>query len=390
MTRVASTSTPLILLALLTSACSGSEPSMEVAGGSTCTSRDGGSRWSGGEYAVTASFRGTPEQPLWEIAGVAAADSQVYVYDAPNSRVVVLDPHLRPRGAFGREGRGPGEFLSYQSSGKMGENFRWIDAGNGEVAVFSGDRVQILAPDGRHLREAGRHDMEAGDLFPFTARIRYAHGELFFSTETHAYTISADPADRGRTSVIRSAKRRSEPALTLAVAPLPTGRSNAPIMGPEQARPLWDVYGGCVAATESAQGRIVVRSLDAGARADTLLFALPDLPRPTVDREEYARLLAMASRGGAPADLKPTAPRRIDGMVIDPDGYAWVLPYQDPEHLDDAVEVVRVALATGAVHRDTVPGFPAEFGEPGVYYARRNDSRSGEAVLVRIERRSGS
>ena len=46
--------------------------------------------------------------------------------------------------------------------------------------------------------------------------------------------------------------------------------------------------------------------------------------------------------------LKPTAPRRIDAMVIDPDGYAWILPYQHPDHLGESVEVVRVALATAA------------------------------------------
>jgi len=34
---------------------------------------------------------------------------------------------------------------------------------------------------------------------------------------------------------------------------------------------------------------------------------------------------------------------------------------------------VRIALSTGAAERDTVSAFPAVFGAPGVFYARKNN-----------------
>jgi hypothetical protein len=49
--------------------------------------------------------------------------------------------------------------------------------------------------------------------------------------------------------------------------------------------------------------------------------------------------------------------------VIDPDGYVWLLPTQDSTNVPGGgVEVVRIALSTGAAERDTVPAFPAAFG----------------------------
>jgi hypothetical protein len=85
--------------------------------------------------------------------------------------------------------------------------------------------------------------------------------------------------------------------------------------------------------------------------------------------------------------LEPTAIRKLSGLVIDPDGYAWLLLTQDRTNVPGGgVEVVRVALSTGAAERDTVPAFPAAFGAPGVFYARTNDRRTGEAVVTRYDR----
>ena len=73
--------------------------------------------------------------------------------------------------------------------------------------------------------------------------------------------------------------------------------------------------------------------------------------------------------------------------MIDPDGYVWLLPTQDSTNVPGGgVEVVRIALSTGAAERDTVPAFPAAFGAPGVFYARTNDRRTEEAVVTRYDR----
>jgi len=107
---------------------------------------------------------------------------------------------------------------------------------------------------------------------------------------------------------------------------------------------------------------------------------------PRIDRDEYARLLGMASKGEQ-GYLEPTALRKLSGLVIDPDGYAWLLPTQDSTNVPGGgVEVVRIALSTGAAERDTVPAFPAAFGEAGVFYARKNNRQTGEAVVMRYDR----
>jgi hypothetical protein len=85
----------------------------------------------------------------------------------------------------------------------------------------------------------------------------------------------------------------------------------------------------------------------------------------------------------------PGAHRRpqLSGLVIDPDGYAWLLPAQDSANVPGGgVKVVRIALSTGAAERDTVPAFPAAFGAPGNFYARKNNRQTGEAVVVRYRR----
>ena len=69
--------------------------------------------------------------------------------------------------------------------------------------------------------------------------------------------------------------------------------------------------------------------------------------------------------------------------MIDPDGYAWLLPTQDSTNVPGGgVEVVRIALSTGAA----VPAFPAAFGAPGTFYARKNDRYTGEAIVIRYDR----
>lgn len=55
-------------------------------------------------------------------------------------------------------------------------------------------------------------------------------------------------------------------------------------------------------------------------------------------------------------------------LILDPDGFVWLLPVQPDQPVPGGVEVLRVPLGGGSVVTDTVPAFPRAFGPPGVYF----------------------
>lgn len=110
--------------------------------------------------------------------------------------------------------------------------------------------------------------------------------------------------------------------VSLVLAPSTVGASGIPFRGPNQAKPLWAARSGCVVASDGESRWLAVSSLDA---------------------------------------------ERVDTMAL-PSG----------------VEVIRVSLATGRAVLDTVPCFPIEFGEPGVYYATTRDDL-GRVIIERYD-----
>jgi hypothetical protein len=127
-----------------------------------------------------------------------------------------------------------------------------------------------------------------------------------------------------------------------------------------------------------------------GGERDTLPIKVSDIPLPKVDERAIGRLMSASSKGEVAGYVQPTALKRLSGLVVDPDGYAWLLPAQDSGHVREGVEVVRVSLATGASQRDTVPAFPMVFASPGVYYARLRDRRTRETTVARYELSRGT
>jgi hypothetical protein len=349
-----------------------------------CESRAGGSRWSSGGvgYRATASYGRQAETWLNEVAGVAAVDSLVFVYDAPQSRVVMLDGRLQPVRSFGRKGQGPGELAPVMDRGRRGLGWKWIDGSGDSLLVFDGTRLQFFSPDGRFLVQGLRAAVDRGWVSDETPRLRYWQGRLLSTRGGYDTPILRRPRDRYAWELVDVAGGHDRPIVSLRLAPLPAGHNKVPFLGPEQALPLWDAAGGCVVATDGT-GAWLVRAALSGAGADTLALDLSPVRLPVVDREEIARLMGMAGKGGRAGYIEPTALRRLAALTIDPDGYAWLLPLQDSSHVPGGVEVVRISLSTGVADRDTVPAFPAEFGAPGVFYARTNDRHSGEATVTR-------
>lgn len=352
----------------------------------SCPSRPGGSRWASaaGRYEATATYGRSPEQWLHEAGGVVYRESLLYVYDVPESRILVLTPELIPVHSFGRKGSGPGDLSPSITFGLKGAAWRWIDVAGDTVAVFDGMRLQLFSRDGRFREQRLSRLVGTQALSDGIARIAYAGDGIVGSSGGYDAPYLQRPADRYRWDLTVHGPRTSRRVLSLALAPLPARGRSVPFRGPEQALPLWDLAGGCIAATDGT-GAWLVRSSLGGAGVDTIALALPAVKPPRIDRDEIARLIGMASKGQG-GYLAPTAVRKLSGLVIDPDGYVWLLPTQDSTHVRGGVEVVRIALSTGAAERDTVPAFPTAFGEPGVYYALTNDRHSGEATVTRYDR----
>jgi len=379
----------VLALAAALGACGRDRPrerASSVPASIACPSRAEGSRWAsaGGRYRETAAYGRMRDQWLYEVGGIAYRDSLLYVYDAAESRVLVLTARLQPARSFGRKGRGPGELISTVDMGMRGSAWRWLDVAGDTVAVFDGTRLQLFSRQGRFLEQRLSGLVGTSALSERIDRIAYAGASVVTPSGGYDLALLQPPADRYRWDLTAHGPGADRRLLSLKLAPLPA-RGRVPFDGPEQARPLWDLSGGCVAATDGTGAWLVRAPLGAG-RVDTLPLSLPAVKPPQYDHDELARLMGMASKGEQ-GYLAPTAARKLSGLVIDPDGYAWLLPTQDSTNVPGGgVEVVRIALSTGAATRDTVPAFPAAFGAPGVFYSRANNRHTGEALVTRFDR----
>jgi hypothetical protein len=353
-----------------------------------CPSRAEGSRWAsaGGRYRETAAYGRTRDQWLYEVGGIAYGDSLLFVYDAAEARILSLTARLQPARSFGRKGSGPGELTSTVDMGRRGSGWRWLDVDGDTVAVFDGVRVQLFSRKGTFIDQRLSRLAGTRALSERMERIAYAGGSVVAPSGGYDLALLQPVADRYRWDLTAHAPGSDRRLLSLKLTPLPAS-GRVPFNGPEQARPLWDLWRGCVAATDGT-GAWLVRASLGGGRVDTLPLSLPEVEPPHFDHDELVRLMGMASKGEQ-GYRGPTAVRKLSGLVIDPDGFAWLLLTQDSTNVPGGgVEVVRIALSTGAAERDTVPAFPAAFGAPGVFYARTNNRHTGEALVTRYDRAS--
>jgi hypothetical protein len=376
--------------AVLMAACGADDRARVAAAGEAppqCASRAQGSRWaSAGAYAETAAY-GTDEAEHWlgDIGGVASLDGLVFVYDAGRARVVALDDALRPVRVFGREGKGPGELQPERDMGWRGRGWRWLDVADGSLAVFDGTRIQLFSPDGTVAGEGFRGAIRSGVVTFETDRLRYWDGTLVAAAGGYRpdWRKGARPNEW---TLYRSGGRRADAILSLPLTPRPTSPGGVPFTGPEQAIPVWDMANGCILAGDGTR-RPLLRSDIEGRQVDTLAIDLPDLGRPRVDVEKLERLMGMAGKGRSGGYVRPSAPRMIEAISIDPDGYAWILPVQDSAAGGEGIEILRLSLGSGVTQRDTVPAFPIAFGSPGVFFARAGDRE--QPTLVRYQVAAG-
>ena len=82
---------------------------------------------------------------------------ELYIADACNHRIVVVDPEGRPIRTFGGAGALPGELLYPYGLSVLAD-------GTLLVAEFGNHRVQRFTPDGRSLGRFGRRGAGSGEL----------------------------------------------------------------------------------------------------------------------------------------------------------------------------------------------------------------------------------
>lgn len=352
-----------------------------------CVSRPEGSRWAG-EYRAAAVFGDTEDEGMTGVmlAGIAVADSTVYVMESSRAALWLLRPDLSLIRRVGREGSGPGEWRPFGPV-NYGGSMRWVHASPSGVRLFEAERIQEFAPDGRFRRVLVNGTLQAG-ISPLQSRLVFVGDTLLYSAGGYdimaAVARGGEGTAPGRETLVdgRSpwwvrmcAGEEERPVLRLGLVPLERRAG----VGPAQALPLWDANATCVAASDGAEPLLVYAAL-AGGTQDTVPVPLPErAARP----QDYEEKMKGVLRPGMEFP-RPSVAARVRDLVLDPDGYVWLLPVQPSPRIPGGVEVVRAPLGGGSAVLDTVPAFPRAFGAPGVYYAETY-SPDGAIHVVRFQ-----
>jgi hypothetical protein len=318
--------------------------------------------------------------------GMAAASGHVYLFDRLSTRIIVMDSAGRRRGTFSRAGRGPGEILPPGAMGRVlpkGRRADWINATDGGVVVFDGLTVHNYDASGKHLHDVlSLAGASLGSPPLFSSRMRSWDSRTVIDVESLEQSLDG-PTRTFRRSLnlwlVSPDEARIVYSTRLVSFPV-RGVQHAPHSGVNEASPLWDIYGGCLVISDGGSPFVVLANIRTAA-VDTVTVRLPD--RVPADGGESAKLLAKIGQGGDPPP-PPALLRRVQRMIVDPDGWLWIEPIQPPD-LGSQVEVWRTDIESGAMKVDTVPVFPSTFLRDGGYWGIRV-SRGGTVVPHRVWR----
>jgi hypothetical protein len=326
-----------------------------------CTSRPV-SRWTG-PWTPVRGFIG--DVGTDGSAGVAFGDSTLFVFERRLGEVRLFDPMGVPAGSFGREGRGPGEFMVRGFTRLLPRVVlepisSWIDVRGDTVAVLDGNIIQLFGSHGTYRDELGGLTKALSGSLRFSRRIRLVPDGVLIDVEVRTGERaggSRKPRPYGVWHVTASSASR---VVSLDLRPLPRlkeGRSRPSYEGPLEAQPVWDLAGACVVVSDGSSPWLLVANLH-GGRVDTIPIPLP-MRRPAFSRKT----------------VDPSTPMHLSDLITDPDGWVWILPVQADGRLQaDTLEILRVGLGLGTTVVDTVPAFPSAFGPPGVAFGRQRDA----------------
>lgn len=341
------------------------------------------SRWStaGGSYQRNVVFGQAANAWLLNLAGLAATEDRVFVYDAGVSRVHVLTSMLQPVTAFGHRGDGPGE-LAVSVMTRL-DPHRYLSANSlavddSTVYVYDGRSIEAFRYDGTHVDRIVRAPERM---------LKFSLGKL--QPTRHGLFYSFDSLDVSGTGKRRlQTWRVVQGAATLVHSsplwgpPIENGRYSGWYRDP---RPLWGVYNHCLVWADGVSHFVVRRNLISMV-TDTIHLPLHSVPPSDYDASVAAR--RARDMGSAPPPPRPeNAPLwHWSGLIVDPDGHVWVRPWTLFGLLEGPVYRID---PRGNVHEERLPAFPMAFGAPGVYYVRDVDPDTDEVLVVRYDRRPG-
>ncbi len=327
---------------------------------------------------------GTPAEwaPL-SAGGLVAFGEGIIAYDRHAGSVHLIRSLTEPADSFGRLGQGPGEFASPGNRVLSTPGVEWIDLFQDTLAVLDGREVQLFRTDGTFLSRLRSFDDAAGHM-QVSRRVRRVPGGVVLDLEPWEGRRGPGGEVPPRQFDLWAIRNDAERLWSLSLPALPVSRDGGTYHGVNEADPLWDLSGPCFIVSDGATPRLFVGRIDRRG-VDTIQIELPpvrtSLPRDDESREMLQQLGVRAST--LPA---PSARRRVLDMVIDPAGWAWILPVQ--ERLPDGrVTVGRMALRSGHTLTDTVPVFPKTFGAPGVLWGWAAPDSLGDQRLVRVSLR---
>ncbi len=336
-------------------------------------------RWLAESYRETHTFGlsdGTgSEEWISSYGGLAAAGDSLFLYDHLRPGIVHLTGELEERQAFGRIGEGPGEF-------NRSFPVTWL------VDLFEGH----VAFDGRHLVVYDRRNLAAFDAegeFRWAVRlptITGSNGVRFVSPvdeEKMIFGTDSLDAESRRLQLwrVQSLDRDHRELLWERPVPWRARYEDRPRqqLNKREAESYWARHKDCVVVSDGGRRFLWVVDL---ATLQTDSISLPKWEVPEFGELRSDRQVLSIGGHTQPRNREPALLQRWTGLIVDPDGHAWLRAWTESS---EEFQVFVVSMASGESRRLNPPGFPTAFGPPGVFYTAREEPETKAHHIVRFE-----
>lgn len=332
-------------------------------------------RWLAESYRETDMYGvGSEEEWIISYGGLAARGDSVFFYDHLWPRIVHLSGELEERHAFGRGGKGPGEF-------HVSWPFRWLDDISEGFVAFGGrqvvvyDRLNLASfdTDGEFRWSARRPSPVPLSGVRFVSPVD--ESELIFGVD------SLEVRSR-RLQLWRVRRLDPNHQDLLWERPIPGRASDddlVPQGGKRRARSYWARHRNCVVVSDGGSRLLWVVDLST-LKTDSI--ALPEWEIPAFGELPSDRQVLNIGGRDMQTPQEPALLSRWTGLIVDPDGHAWLRAWTESR---EEFQVFVVSLASGASRRLSPPGFPTAFGVPGVFYTARAKPETDEHQIVRFK-----
>lgn len=333
------------------------------------------SRWLAESYSDTHTYGLDDGEWIESYGGLAAAGDSLFFYDQWARRIVHLSGELEERHTFGRQGDGPGEFDGPIPLMWLDDLFEGHVAFNGrQLVVYDLLRLASFDAGGEYRWSIQVPSPPFGEGVRFVTPVgeeQMIFGKDSLDAEGRQLQLwRVQPADPNRLELLWE-------------RPVPRHASDDPfsLLTTREARSKWARHQDCVVVSDGGGRFLWVVDL-ATMRTDSI--ALPEWEVPAFGELSIDRgTLNLGAREVQPERPAPALLWRWRGLIVDPDGHAWIRVWTEAR---DEFEVIVVSLTSGESRRlVNPPGFPTAFGPPGVFYTALTNPETDEQYLVRLE-----